>query len=102
MCVCGLGGHLEILQWLRSHNAYWDYTTCLLASRGGHLEILKWASTNGCPYDGHIYLEAASNGHWEILKELVGAAMGGHYENGTPLGDVVYPVFGRNYSEMLK
>ncbi|MDA9097840.1 ankyrin repeat domain-containing protein [bacterium] len=44
------GGHLEVLQWLRSGAACsWNRDTCLAAAKGGHLETLWWARANGCP-----------------------------------------------------
>mmetsp|Transcript_8247 Transcript_8247/g.17064 ORF Transcript_8247/g.17064 Transcript_8247/m.17064 type:complete len:85 (+) Transcript_8247:1-255(+) len=51
-----MGGHLEVLQWLREEGSPWnEYTcydeyTCEVAARGGHLELLRWALENGCPH----------------------------------------------------
>mmetsp|Transcript_8248 Transcript_8248/g.17065 ORF Transcript_8248/g.17065 Transcript_8248/m.17065 type:complete len:84 (+) Transcript_8248:1-252(+) len=52
-----MGGHLEVLQWLREEGSPWnEYTcydeyTCEVAARGGHLELLRWTIENECPYD---------------------------------------------------
>ena len=29
----------------------WDHSTCNAASVGGHLEVLKWMRADGCPWD---------------------------------------------------
>ena len=43
------GGHLEILKWLRSKRLSWSKETCSCAAKGGHLEVLKWLRSEGCP-----------------------------------------------------
>ena len=45
-----LGGHLEVLKWLRSKGCPWDERACYRAAYGGHLEILKWLRIEGCPW----------------------------------------------------
>ncbi len=45
------GGHLEILQWLKSQGCPWNNETCADAAEGGHLELLQWARSQGCPWD---------------------------------------------------
>ena len=65
-----LGGHLEVLKWLREQmGCPWDESTCGAAARGGHLEVLEWAVTHGCPIDGSkIVKEAAAGGHLKVLQ----------------------------------
>ena len=43
-----MGGHLDVLQWLRANGCPWDTNTCIYAAKGGHFELLKWAKANGC------------------------------------------------------
>ena len=46
-----MGGHLEVLQWLREHHRPWGEVTCAWAAEGGHLGVLKWAWEHGCPWE---------------------------------------------------
>jgi hypothetical protein len=46
-----MGGHLEVLQWLRANECPWDEGTCRWAAKCGKLEVLQWARANGCPWD---------------------------------------------------
>ncbi|QDZ23487.1 hypothetical protein HOP50_10g60260 [Chloropicon primus] len=63
-CTCAAaarGGHLHILQWLRSHcGTPWDKWTCSWAAQGGHLEVLQWARRQDppCPWDPNICISA--------------------------------------------
>jgi hypothetical protein len=45
-----MGGHLEVLQWVRANGCPWDGWTCSWAAKGGHLEVLQWVRANGCPW----------------------------------------------------
>lgn len=46
------GGHLEVLQWLRSEECPYDEGACRAAARSGHLEVLQWLrSDDECPWD---------------------------------------------------
>jgi len=36
-----LGGHLEVLQWLRANDCPWDKDTCSHSAGDGHLEVLQ-------------------------------------------------------------
>ncbi|KAK3236724.1 hypothetical protein CYMTET_53152 [Cymbomonas tetramitiformis] len=90
------GGHLEVLQWARTHGCPWNEDTCMrtagryprcramlrMAARGmtirvalprkkgtwrGHLEALKLARTHGCPWNENtLRLRAAGGGHPEV------------------------------------
>ena len=70
-----LGGHLDILKWLRSESFLletimetgetwgpcpWDESaTANAAGEGGRdAELLRFARENGCPWDGDVYLRA--------------------------------------------
>ena len=45
-----VGGHLEVLQWLRSRaECPWNVRTLQEAVRYNHVEIFKWAHINNCP-----------------------------------------------------
>jgi len=46
-----MGGHLEVLQWMRANGCLWDERTCEIAAQNDHLEVLQWAHENGCPWD---------------------------------------------------
>ena len=57
VCACAaFGGHLHILQWLRSGHdpCPWDEETCKCAAHQGHHHVVKWAIDNGCPHDPNI------------------------------------------------
>ena len=90
-----LGGHLEVLMWLRDNGCPWHVDrTCHAAARGGNLEMLKYLAKNDCTWK--IYRntcsQAAAGGHLEVLKYLRknqcpwdsetcdAAAKGGHLE----------------------
>lgn len=51
MCTAK-GGHLKVLQWLRTNGCPWNECACTSAAFGGHFDILTWAIANGCPKDG--------------------------------------------------
>jgi hypothetical protein len=63
-----LGGHLDILKFLKESNCSWDKDVCSYAALGGHFEILKWARANNCPWNEYTCTNAALKGHIEILK----------------------------------
>jgi hypothetical protein len=48
-----IGGHLEVLKWLRANGCPWggeDVPTALQAAeQRGHEHIVEWARANGCP-----------------------------------------------------
>ena len=83
------GGHLEVLQWIRSEDppCPWNSRVCRLllvkvtwrscagrgasavdeevpyaAAQGGHLKVLKWLIKEGCPHDKHLCREYAAHG----------------------------------------
>ena len=62
------GGHLDVLQWLRSTGHPWGTDTCYEAARGGHLEVLRWARANGCPWNKDTCHGAAEAGRLEALQ----------------------------------
>ena len=88
--AAAIGGHLEVLQWVRANGCPWDERTCWGAAEGGHLEVLQWARANGCPWSGETCEFAAKGGDVEVLrwacangcpygeKELYIAAQNGH------------------------
>lgn len=72
MCnECMSYGYLELLQWARDNNCYWNVNTFANGARNGHLELLKWAHQNGCRRNALSPLYAARYGHLDILKWLV-------------------------------
>ncbi len=62
------GGHLKVLQWVRSQGCLWDEQTCTKAAEGGHLEVLQWARSQRCPWDKETCAMAAHGGHLEVLQ----------------------------------
>jgi len=55
-----MGGHLEVLQWLRTEEECdWDENTCTEAAKNGHLHVLAWAREHGCRWDSHTRRSAA-------------------------------------------
>ncbi len=66
-----LGGHLEILVWLKTQNFYWeDRIIPLSAAKEGHIHILIWAKKNNCEFERTICDMAVENGKFEALKWL--------------------------------
>ena len=63
-----IGGHLEVVKWLRANGCPWDAYTCTFAAEGGHLEVLKWARANGCEWHKVTCSSAAAGGHLDVLK----------------------------------
>jgi hypothetical protein len=72
-----INGHLEMLQWARSNDFYWDRWTCINAAENGQLEVLKWIRFNGCPWNSNVIGYASQNGHLEVLQWAV--------DNGCPI-----------------
>ena len=50
------GGHMEVLQWARTHGCQWDEITCSEAALGGQLAVLQWARAEGCDWDYDTYV----------------------------------------------
>jgi len=69
------GGHLSLLQSLRSQGYIWDERTTDEAVTHGHVSVLRWAIENGCPFKcDYIVIESclnmAKDGHLDMLKFL--------------------------------
>jgi len=64
-----LRGDLEMLKWLKAHDAPSD-GVCAYAAFKGHLEVLKWARENGCKMDALACIYAVKGQHFEVLKWL--------------------------------
>ncbi|QDZ23311.1 hypothetical protein HOP50_10g58490 [Chloropicon primus] len=66
------GGHIELLEWLRSEGCGFDEETCSYAARGGHLEVLKWLRSQDPPCDWNEATcdGAAIYGHLDVLQWL--------------------------------
>ena len=74
-CIkAALGGHFNILKWLRSQDppCPWNELTCSAAVNGGHFNILKWLRSQDppCPWNERSCKYAAENGNLDILKWL--------------------------------
>eukprot|EP00173_Palmaria_palmata_P000761 Plantae.Rhodophyta-Palmaria_palmata.ctg13768.p1 GENE.Plantae.Rhodophyta-Palmaria_palmata.ctg13768~~Plantae.Rhodophyta-Palmaria_palmata.ctg13768.p1 ORF type:complete len:319 (-),score=6.47 Plantae.Rhodophyta-Palmaria_palmata.ctg13768:57-941(-) len=65
-----IGGHLELLQWLRANDCPWGTETAWRAARNGDTPMLQWMKANGCPWDEHCVYEAAGSGHVDLLVWL--------------------------------
>lgn len=66
-----LGGHLDILVWLKSQKFYWeDWIIPWSAAKNGHVHILIWAKENGCEFKKAICDMAVESGEFEALKWL--------------------------------
>ena len=76
-----VGGHLEMVQWVRENGADWHVSAaadagataqnkrltpfpqtqasaCQAAAQGGQLEVLQWLRANGCPWDFRTFAAA--------------------------------------------
>jgi len=56
------GGHLELLQKLRSRGFRWSVDTCAEAAHGGHVEVVRYARSSGCPWEPVSVLNEAAHG----------------------------------------
>ncbi|QDZ23263.1 hypothetical protein A3770_10p57810 [Chloropicon primus] len=64
------GGHIAVLEWLRSKGCEFDESTCYFAALGGHLHVLQWLRSQDPPCDwdeGTCYF-AAMGGHLDVLQ----------------------------------
>ncbi|QDZ18282.1 hypothetical protein HOP50_01g07870 [Chloropicon primus] len=64
------GGHLHVLEWLRSEGCGFDERTYVGAARGGHLHVLKWLRSQDPPCDWNKWTcsYAAIGGHLDVLQ----------------------------------
>ncbi|WZN66577.1 putative ankyrin repeat protein [Chloropicon roscoffensis] len=92
----GMGGSVEVLEYLEERGYEYDEMACSGAAMGGHLEALKYLRglDPPCPWNEWTCTDAAVGGHLEVLKWLrlqdppcpwnsetcVWAAEGGHLE----------------------
>lgn len=69
----GLGGHVDILVWLRIRiRGPWHSGTTLGPAAGGHLEALDWMVENGCaPNDSYLLGTAAMFGQTKIIQWIL-------------------------------
>lgn len=65
-----LGGHLEVLQYLRSIDCPWNKWITENAARHNHRDVFYWAISNGCPVSEDASRMAKVGGHNEFLKEM--------------------------------
>jgi hypothetical protein len=66
-------GRLEVLQYLKEQGCHWSKETCTLAAVGGHLLLLQWMRTTTdrwgrCPWDEQTCVSAVFHGHLHILQ----------------------------------
>eukprot|EP00903_Cladosiphon_okamuranus_P009786 g9303.t1 len=61
------GGHLDVVKYLRENGCEWTKTTCNGAAEGGHLEVLMWCRENGCEWETTTCAYAALGGHLDVL-----------------------------------
>jgi hypothetical protein len=112
MRYAAIGGHVEVVNWLRQHGCAWSAGVCTGAAKEGHFDALKWLVARGCPIDETTCPLAAEIGHLEMVKWALAngatptscisiyAAIGGHidivewaYENRnilTPIGNSIW------------
>ena len=79
--LAGMGGSIEVLEYLRGNGYKFDEGACMGVAEGGHLEALKFLRSRTtsywpCPWCGETTLEAAKGGHLEILKFCRGLLKG--------------------------
>ncbi len=77
-----IGGHLELLKYLKDYGCEYDSSdlACNLASSYGHLHILKWTRENGYQWSKETLRTADTRNQPEIAKYL--------RENGCPEYDI--------------
>jgi hypothetical protein len=68
------GGHLAVLQWLRSQDppCPWSALACSCAAGSGHLEVLQWlrSQDSPCPWSSSACDHASRSGHLAVLQWL--------------------------------
>ena len=66
------GGHLALLQFLRSQGCPWNKSTTGLAAAHDHLHILEYTQTQDppCPLHKYAFYHATRNGHLRIIEWL--------------------------------
>ena len=70
--MAAMGGHLQVLQWLRGEGCPWNWRTCSRAVRYGHVETLRWARADGCPWTAGTRDRAAEKlGYTDDLGNVV-------------------------------
>jgi hypothetical protein len=71
-CVAALHGHLHVLQYLYFSRQYRHAQLCLHAAEGGHLEVLQWLRSQDppCDWSAEVCACAAADGHLEVLQWL--------------------------------
>ena len=70
--LAGLGGSVEVLEYLKLKGYEFDEETCAYAAQGGSLEALKFlrAQDPPCPWNEVTCAWAAGGGHLDVLKWL--------------------------------
>ena len=68
--LAGLGGSVEVLEYLKLKGYEFDEETCAYAAQGGSLEALKFlrAQDPPCPWNEVTCAWAAGGGHLDVLK----------------------------------
>ena len=68
----GMGGSVEVLEYVKGKGYELNGAACAGAARGGHLEALKFLRglDPPCPWDEWTCAAAAKGGHLEVLKYL--------------------------------
>lgn len=66
-------GDLDLLRWLRKHDAPWDASACAAAAERGHAACVRWLVRKGCAADARACEGAARAGQLALLQELRGA-----------------------------
>ena len=68
----GLGGSVEVLEYVMRMGYKFGEGACHGAAQGGHLEVLQWAREQDppCPWNEWTCTYAAGGGHLEALKFL--------------------------------
>ena len=65
--IHGVGsGHLEVVKYLHQHGCQWDSSSCFIAAENGHLDILQYLHQHGCPLDARTRLHASNKGHLNV------------------------------------
>ena len=65
------GGHLEALQWLRSHGCAWDGQILEATIYINRLDIFRWSIGNGCPLHREACRELAVEYERTAFVELL-------------------------------
>jgi hypothetical protein len=66
-----MGGHIEMLRWLKQQGLAFSSSTMLSAASYGHTPTCAYLHAAGCPWDRLVVFAAARRSHWGTVRWLL-------------------------------